>query len=378
MSVLGVPLTIWIGPTVPVPVAADVLESLQRVQVTTSDRGRSGFEITFGVGRGAADVLDYRPLAGPQFAVFSRVLITVTFNGLPEVLMDGVITTQQLAPGDEPGTSTLTLTGEDLSVMMDLEEKSVEHPAQPETVIALKIIASYARYGLIPQVIPPPSLDIPLPTERTPTQQGTDLQYLQQIAARYAYVFYVVPGPAPLTSRAYWGPPVRVGALQRALSVNLGAYSNVTAIDFRYDGLATTFVSGSVQDRRLGTEIPVRTFASTRLPLVREPGWLVQRHTRTQRFQDSGLDATQAYIRAQSRTDASTDAVVTATGELDALRYEGLLRPRSLVGLRGAGDTYDGFYYVQQVSHRIRKGRYTQSFTLNREGTGALSPVIVP
>jgi len=377
MSALGVPLTIWIGPTVPVPVPADVLESLESIQVTTSDSGRSGFEITFGVGRGTVDVVDFRALLGPQFDVFSRVLLTVTFNGLPEVLMDGVITNQQLSPGNEPGTSTLTLTGEDVSVMMDLEEKSVEHPAQPEAVIALKLIAGYAQYGLIPLVVPPPSLDVPLPTERTPTQQGTDLQYLQQMAERYAYEFYVSPGPAPLTNTAYWGPAIRVGIPQRALSVNVGAYSNVTAIDFRYDGLATTFVSGSVQDRRLGVEVPVQTFASTRIPLVREPAWLMQRHTRIRRFQDSGLDATQAYARAQAQTDASTDAVVTATGELDALRYEGLLRPRSLVGLRGVGDTYDGFYYVQQVTHKIRVGSYQQSFNLNREGTGALSPVIV-
>lgn len=380
MSLLGTTLTLLIGPTVPVPAPASLMEAISSIQVSTSDSGRSGFQITFRVGRDASNPLDYDLLANPLVRPFSRVVLMVTFNAIPEVLMDGIITNQQLAPGQQPGTSTLTVTGEDVSVMMDLEEKSVEHPAQNEMVIALKLIASpsYAPYGLIPKVIPPPSIDMPLPTERIPVQQATDLQYLQQIAGRFAYVFYVTPGPVPLTNTAYWGPPVRVGVPQKALSVNIGPTSNVTSVNFQYNGLAPTFVEGSVQDRRLNTKIPIRTFLSTRVPLVSMPAWLVQSHTRLKQMRETGLDALQAFAKAQADTDASMDEVVTASGELDTLRYEAILKPRGLVGLRGAGFSYNGFYYVKQVSHSISEGSYKQSFTLTREGTGALLPVVIP
>ena len=70
------------------------------------------------------------------------------------------------------------MTGEDVTVMMDLEEKSEEHPAQDETIIANLLILQYAQYGLIPTVIPPLAIDPPIPIERIPVQQGTDLQYL--------------------------------------------------------------------------------------------------------------------------------------------------------------------------------------------------------
>jgi len=292
--------------------------------------------------------------------------------------MDGIITNQQLNPGQQPGTSTLTVTGEDVSVMMDLEERSVEHPAQNEMVIALKLIASYAQYGVIPKVLPPPSLDMPLPTERIPVQQGTDLAYLQEMANRFAYVFYVTPGPAPLTNTAYWGPPVRAGVPQRALKTNVGPNMNVNSIDFRYDGLAPTRVKGQVQDRRSHQTVPVQTATSTRLALAAQRALLTQSCTRVRQFRQSGLDATQALARAQADTDAAADRTVTATGELDAMRYQGILKPRGLVGLQGAGYTYDGLYYVQQVTHRIRAGAYTQQFALTREGTGALTPTVVP
>lgn len=378
MTLLGTHLTMLIGPTVPVPASVDLLESLEQVEVTHSDKGRSAFQITFRAGRSETDLVDYPQLLNPALRPFSRVVLLVTFNAIPQVLMDGLITNQQLVPGNEPGTTILTVTGEDVSIAMDLEERSAEHPAQDETVIALKIIASYAQYGLIPNVIPPVALDIPLPIERIPVQQGTDLQYLQQMASRHAYVFYVTPGPAPLTNTAYWGPPQRIGVPQGALSVNMGPQTNVNSISFEYNGLAPTFVEGRVQDRLTNQAVPVTTFASTRVPLVSMPAWATQSKTRTQQFRQPGLNTIQAFARAQADTDASTDNVVTATGELDAMTYGGLLQPRGVVGVRGVGFSHGGFYYVKQVTHRIRKGEYTQQFTLTREGSGALSPVVVP
>jgi hypothetical protein len=93
---------------------------------------------------------------------------------------------------------------------------------------------------------------------------------------------------------------------------------------------------------------------------------------------NSGLTSIQAYARAQGITDKSVDSVVTAQGELDALRYNNILKPRGIVGLRGAGFTYDGMYYVKSVSHSISKGQYKQRFSLTREGTGAITPVVIP
>ena len=377
MSLLGTRLTLLIGATVPLPAPPRLVEAVDGVTVTHSDEGRSGFEIRLRAGRGATDVLDYGLLADPLLRPCNRVVLVVTFGAVPRVLMDGIITNQQLAAGGAPGTGTLTLTGEDVSLMMDLDERSVEHPAQPEAAIAAKIIASYAQYGLIPVVVPPPTLDVPLPTDRVPVQQGTDLEYLQAMARRYAYVFYVEPGPAPGTNTAYWGPPVRVGLPQRALSVGLGPDTNVTGgVDFRYDGLAPATLKGQVQDRRTNRTAPVQTPVSTRVPLSTQPAWATQRCVRTEQFRQSGLDTAQAYARAQARADASVDRTVTATGTLDAGRYESLLRPRALVGLRGAGYSYDGLYYVRRVSHALRPGSYTQSFTLARDGLGATLPVL--
>ncbi|MCS6825339.1 MAG: hypothetical protein NZ553_01865, partial [Caldilinea sp.] len=86
----------------------------------------------------------------------------------------------------------------------------------------------------------------------------------------------------------------------------------------------------------------------------------------------------QAFGRAQGVTDASVDRVLTATGELNALRYGGVLQARGVVGVRGAGYNYSGFYYVKRVTHKLSRGEYKQQFTLARDGVGALTPVVPP
>jgi len=379
---LGVNLLLLIGPTLPLPATPDIAEAIQSVSVTQSDEGRSGFQIVLQVGRaGIADTLDYRLLLNPLLRPFNRVIVTVLFNALPQVIMDGIITTQQLSPGNQPGGATLTLTGEDVSVMMDMKKKRASYVAMSEPLIALAIIASYAQYGLIPMVIPPAALDQPLPIERTPVQHGTDLEHLKSIGERFGHVFYVEAGPAPGLNTAYWGPPKRVGLPQSALTVGMGPESNVESINFSYNGLAPTIVDDVVQDKRLNISIPVMTFASLRLPpLALLPALPTQLPNVRSTLLDnsSGLDAAQAYGRAQGITDKSVDNVATAQGELDALRYGGVLKPRGIVGLRGAGFTHDGLYYVKSVSHSISKGQYKQRFSLAREGVGALTPTVIP
>jgi hypothetical protein len=380
---LGVNLSLLIGPTVAIPATPDIAEAVQSVSVNHNDEGRSGFQIVLRVGRaGPTDLLDYRLLLNPLLRPFNRVILTVVFNAMPTVLMDGVITNQQFSPGNQPGTATLTLTGEDVSVMMDLEKKRAEHPAQSEVLIALKLIATYARYGLVPAVIPPKSIDQPLPIDRTPVQQGTDLEYLKTMAQRFGHVFYIEQGPVPGVNFAYWGPPKRAGLPQRALSVNVGPQTNVESVSFTNNALAPTIVKDEVQDRLTNRKLPVVTFMGTRLPpLAAMPALPFQLpNVRTSLLErgGQGLNVIQAYAQAQGVTDRSLDSVVTAQGELDALRYGSVLKPRGIVGLRGAGFTYDGMYYVKTVAHTISKGQYKQRFTLTREGTGSITPVVVP
>jgi len=86
----------------------------------------------------------------------------------------------------------------------------------------------------------------------------------------------------------------------------------------------------------------------------------------------ANLNAIQAALRMLQAASESSDAMA-GSGQLDAAQYGQALRSRRFVNVRGAGQTHDGKYYVSQVTHRIKRGEYKQSFTLAREGRGATS-----
>ena len=376
MSLLGVHLATMIGPTVPVPLPGDIAGAIEQVVVQVEDEQPAGCQITFRTGKsqgtGAVSDLVLRTL----LRLGARVVLTVTVGAIPSVLFDGYITRKEANPGQRPGESTLTISCVDQTFKMGLEEKSAEYPAQPDALIATQIIATY---GLIPLVIPPVSFDVPLPTERVPVQQGTDLSFLRSLASQYGYVFYVVPGPLPLMNTGYWGPPIRVGVLQSALNVDMGPFTNVERLEASSSNDTPTLVQGQVLDRQTGQKLPVFTIGSSRIPLGREPVVTYDLTAmRTQILRDPGVNSIQAFARAQAITDASTDSPLTATGSLNTARYGSVLQPRALVGVRGIGDDFDGNWYVKRVTHTLKKGSYLQDFSLTRGEIGALLPLVLP
>src|SRR5262249_10350730 len=150
-----------IGPVVPVPVPQTVLDALTSVQVTTAAGQRSGFQLTFTLSN-RSPLHTLFLLSGGAAVPLIRVIIVVTINGTPDVLMDGVMTHHQVAPGSDPGHSTLTVTGEDLTAVMDLQDFSgIPYPAMPADARVALIVAKYAVFGLVPLVIPSVLVDVP-------------------------------------------------------------------------------------------------------------------------------------------------------------------------------------------------------------------------
>jgi len=372
----GISVSLYLGRIYPTAAPQMIAEALQNIEVTHSDDGPGVFQMTFHADRAQGFTADFPLLSSPLLKPTNRVIISVTMNGTPFVLMDGFITRQELAHSREFGASSLIVTGEDISVVMDLYESSSEYPGMGDAAIAawVMIQPQYSILGLIPTIIPTLSSLITLPIERVPQQNATDRQYLKELAAPHGYVFYVKPGPALMTNIAYWGPPIRFGSVQNALTVDMGPGSNVERINFQYNALAPSLLHGWVQDNETEEDLPLLTLFSTRLPpMASEPALdFNQPFVRNRQYQDPRLGYMRGLDLAQSDTDVSTDQVVTAQGELDSLRYGSILEAPGLVDVRGSGHSYDGRYYVQSVTHTISRGVYKQAFTLTREGTGSL------
>lgn len=369
----GVQLSLYIGP-VPVPAPREVVESLVHAKVESGAGDvQSGFELTFEL-PARSPLRTLFLLTGGGGVPLMRVVLVVTINGQAQSIIDGVTTNVETQPG-QGGVARLLVKGKDMSALMDvIELPGFPFPAMPPSVRVLLVLAKYAALGVIPMVIPS-ILDIPpLPMQQIPQQRGSDYAYVKGLAGQAGYVFYLEPGPVPGTSKAYWGPEIRVGEPQPALTTNMDAVTNVEQLSFNFDKERKTipivFFQEGTSKAPIGIPIPDVTPLNPPLGLVPPLPPKIEKLEKT-----AHMSAPQALMAGLAYAGQHSDSVF-GTGRLDVARYGHLLRSRQLVGVRGAGTPFDGLYYVKSVTHDIERGSYKQSFTLARNGLISSVPTV--
>ena len=355
-------LILKIGPNIAQPAPYDVINAFTRLEVTDNADERDGFQMTFTLNKVKSS--DYNLVQGGLLDPQSRVKIGVRLNGRIEMLMDGIITQHQFAPSNEPGTFTLTVTGEDISLKFDLEEKNLPYANLSDSAIVQQILGRYTSLGLETDI--DDTNDTPHENQRVTRQASTDLAFLQMLAKRNGFVYYLDPDTFD-ASRVHWGEEDRKDVAQPALTMNMGSATNVTSLSFGHNALTPVNVKGSYIDPE-SKQINAASSSSSNL----QP--LATRATPTMRtvlLRNSGQ-------RSSSQASLAIDALkidnpksVTGEGQLDTERYGYILRAGGLVGVRGVGASYNGNYYVRRVTHTIERGSFTQSFSLSREGVGA-------
>lgn len=361
-------LSLRIGTVSPEPVPREVIEALVSATVTVSTTGKSGFDLSFAVSKTSPLLTDLLP--GGYFDPPTRVILVATMAGASTVLMDGVITFQEMVPSDEPGRSVLSVKGEDLSRMLDLIDLSgFPWPAMPaEARVALAIAKYIPLYGIVPVVMPSVLIDVPNPLTMIPVQQGTDLAYIKHLAAQVGYVFFIQPGPEPGMNLAYWGPMLRTAVpflpLPPPIAIDCDGRSNAESLQFSFDGFAKTQWVVLIQVDPLPVPVPVPVPDIN--PLSPPLGRKMPIPLKISPMQGlAKYNPIQAAAIALAKA-ASTANVVSGHGSLDVLRYGSILPARTLVEIRGAGITFDGQYFVDAVTHTIKPGSYKQNFTLSR------------
>ena len=180
-------------------------------------------------------------------------------------------------------------------------------------------------------------------------------------------MFYVEPGPAPGAASP---TSVRTSASRfrsRRSTSTWMPRTNVESLSFSLDGTAKKITVITILDpvtKKIPIPIPVPNLSILRPPLGARP-------TPPAKVEFAeGMAALSPPTRANRALGImfSASDAITGSGSLDVLRYGGVLRSRMLVGVRGAGLAYDGLYYVNSVTHNLKRGEYKQNFSLSRDG----------
>jgi len=162
---------------------------------------------------------------------------------------------------------------------------------------------------------------------------------------------------------------------QPALSVNSDWATNVDSLSFTLNGTSKQMTVITILDPITG-KIPI-PLPLPSINLLKPPlgARLIPPPLLLFSNEMAGLTAEDAAKRAFGIAREGSDSI-SASGSLSVARYGFILSARALVGVRGAGITYDGLYYVENVTHSIKRGEYKQNFTLSRDGMISLTPVV--
>jgi hypothetical protein len=372
----GIELSVLFGPGVPLPAPRIVVDALQSVKVEeNAGDTQSGFELQFAIEKNSP-LNTLFLLAGGAAIPILRVALSATINGRATSLINGVVTKADLTPGTAGAPATLSVKGKDLTAAMSYFDFSgIPYPAMPPVARVALILTKYAWLGVIPQLVP--SLESPpLPTDKIPRHQDSDLDYIKHLADEAGYTFFMKPGPAPATSFAYWGPEIRIGEVQPALTVESGVPSNAEELSFSFGKEEVEIPIVFIQNALTKAPIPIPIPSA--IPFQPPLGAVPPLPPKIKRLRDTArLNPFEALVRGFAYAAKNGDPV-RGRGRIDVTRYGRVLRARALVAVRGAGAPFDGVHYVESVTHELKRGSYKQSFTLKRSGllpTQATVPV---
>jgi hypothetical protein len=350
------------------------IETVESVQVRLGTEGPGGFQLTFRL-ISRSQVHDQFLFSGPSVRKETRVGIVVMMNARNHFLMDGLVTNHQLTPSAQPGVTNLTLTGEDLTRVMDYQERDGRaFKNQSLASRVKKIVDTYSGYGISLKFKDEKHRDVGSETRGVPHQRGTDLQYIRNMAQTAGHVFFL-EAIGVNSSQAYWGPEIIGNEQLPELSVDMGVATNVESLNlaFNSEQRESPTVTAQQSDDRTDKAINVGDkFAVNNA----EPGSSEPPAKRQTKIREAAkFNESRAKLEGLALATRSNNAV-TARGTLDTLRYGAILKPRRKIDVRGATQAFNGTWTIRSVTHRMTRGEYKQDFELVRNSLATRSTTV--
>ena len=290
---------------------------------------------------------------------FSRIRIEVKIrDGEFVPLIDGPIVAQKFDLSASPNNSKLVLVVQDDSVLLNQEEQVTVFEDKSPDEIAQTL---FQQYGLNSET---DSVAIPSGgLTRYNVQRGSAMQLLRELARRHGMFVYVKPDDTPGSSIGVFKlPSFTNGDFPELLLI--GADRNINSFSAQFDGLRPLKARADNVDITNQDLVTSETDASDLDP---------QGETAVHDMIEAGETLLARTGAESTDLDAATVAAVnhsswaySASAEVMADNYAGVLSPYHTITVTGAGGYLSGDWLISHVTHIINDESYKQQFTLRR------------
>jgi hypothetical protein len=375
------------------PADPTLVQLLASTEVEESMDMPSAIQLTIPLSRSSGGDLNY--VSDPRFGPLAPISIVASSNGggaqrvatgtigaaasgigggsvpaADQCIFDGYVLSQKVHLETGLTKSTITVWGQDVSWLMNLEEKVREWVDVTEGQVAAQI---FGDYGVNP-ADENSDEDSPAYTEDNHSlmQRGSDIAFLRMLARRSGKVIRIACADQPGVRTGYFAAPSLDGDAVASLAINDDSNWTVNALDLDWDATRPTAVTarsalfsdadpdaanGDTDDSGLTalSDQTLSAFADTDMTVML----------------GTVVDSAGALVQRAQGVLREAGWFARCEGEADVERLGVVLRAGMLVNLVGVGALHSGKWIVWTVRHRLTKEKHTMRFTLLRNAVGS-------
>lgn len=298
----------------------------------------------------------------PTFAMaFARMRVEMSIAGGTFVpIIDGPVVGAQTSMSSQPGQSVQTIVVQDDSVYLNrqAEIRRLDNMADHEVATQLFADAPHISESSVEETRQPTGS-----RPRSTVLRGPAIGLLRELAAPYDMHAYVVPGDEPDQSvgRFETLTTARDGLPDLVL---LGDSRNVAEFHVTGDWQRPSTVTTNALD--IGSQsVTEATSTFADLGMLGDAPVVTEQQAASRLTQPGRDDAVNPQQHVQGAAGRDSFAF-SATGTVTADAYYGVLTPYRVVQVRALDEPLNGDYTITQVTHRVTRSEYTQSFSVTR------------
>jgi phage protein D len=352
---MGLGIAIAVGGT-PDPDLSEAVfvEVHERMGETTTYRIR--YDIDISPEGDFALLTDARLDAGSELAVIAPLA------GKNHYLVKGPVTGQLVHYLHGGGGSYVEVSGADSSVAMDRETKAVLWTDVTDSDAVSTIVG---QYGYTPDVSSTQAGHFE--QKHSLVQRNSDLRFVRQLARRNGFLFWIDWDESGVETAHFKRPPLD-GEPVLNLDINLGT-NNLAALDLQWDVERPTSVVAAQLNLNDKSTIEGDVDKSPLDPLGTSSLADITGDTRSVHLVAPVDDSGDLHSRGEGALiEAGWFVRATCQSSVNALGA--VVRPNTLVNLRGVGKRHSGKYYVASVRHVIDSTAHLMDLELIRNGWG--------
>jgi hypothetical protein len=297
-------------------------------------------------------------LADARLDAGSNISVLLPTADGHQCLVKGPVTGQRIGLQHGGAGSTLTVQGSDTSITMDREARSQVWAGLTDSDAVSSILATY---GFVPDVESTAASHSE--DKHTLIQRGTDLGFVQQLARRNGFLFWLSCDEFGLETAHFKRPPLDVVG-DAELVINLDP-SNLSQLDIEWDVERPTSVESLQLDLNMKNNIDGGASATPQTLLGDRGLADITGDTRSLYLTAPADDAGDLLSRSEGALIES-DWFIRAACQASFAVLRQPVRAHQVVNLRGAGSRHSGHYFVSAVRHVIDDASHRMEIELLR------------